>query len=191
MQEALKPDENGAVRRNDMIDYGMKNKVANIITGSRVIFSVALLFASLSSTLFCALYLICGFTDMIDGTVARKTNSASDFGARLDTVSDLVFFTIALIKFAPCLDLPVWLWIWIGVIAVIKLCNVAWGFVRTKKFIAPHTVLNKVTGFLLFLLPVTISFIEQTYTVPFVCALATVAAIHEVYDTYTEKKHDT
>ena len=51
--------------------------------------------------------------------------------------------------------------------------------------------LNKVTGLLLFLLPVTISFVDLTYTLPIVCAIATVAAMHEVYFTYSEKKHDT
>ena len=119
---------------------------------------------------------------MIDGTVARKTKCASGFGARLDTVSDFVFMTVALIKFVPHLHIPVWLWIWIGVIAMMKLGNVVRGFVRTKKLISPHTVLNKVTGLLLFLLPVTISFIELTYTLPLVCAIAIFAAIHEVYD---------
>ena len=128
---------------------------------------------------------------MIDGTVARKTNSASEFGARLDTLSDLVFMTVALIKFLPHLHIPVWLWIWIGIIAMIKLGNAALGFVRTKKLISPHTVLNKIAGLLLFLLPVTISFVDLTYTLPIVCTVATVAAIHEVYDTYSEKKHDT
>ena len=124
---------------------------------------------------------------MIDGTVARKTKCASEFGARLDTVSDFVFMVVALIRFVPHLNIPTWLWIWIGVIAVIKLGNVTWGFVRTKNLISPHTVLNKVTGLLLFLLPVTSSFVELTYTLPVVCAVATVAAIHEVYDTYLEK----
>ena len=124
---------------------------------------------------------------MIDGTVARRTNSASEFGARLDTVSDFVFMTVALIKFLPHLHIPVWLWIWIGIIAMMKLGNAVWGFVRTKKLISPHTVLNKVMGLLLFLLPMTVSFIELTYTLPFVCAVATTAAIHEVYVTYSEK----
>jgi len=44
---------------------------------------------------------------------------------------------------------------------------------------------------LLFLLPVTISFVDLIYTLPIVCTVATVAAIHEVYFTYSEKKHDT
>lgn len=74
--------------------------------------------------------------------------------------------TVALIKFVPHLHIPVWLWIWIGIIAMIKLGNVVWGFIRTKKLVSPHTVLNKVTGLLLFLLPATISFIDLTYTLP-------------------------
>ena len=160
----------------------MKKHIANIITGSRIVFSLPILFLPLSSACFYALYLLCGLSDMIDGTVARRTSSSSEFGARLDTVSDFVFMTVALIKFLPHLHIPVWLWIWIGIIAMMKLGNAVWGFVRTKKLISPHTVLNKVMGLLLFLLPMTVSFIELTYILPFVCAVATAAAIHEVYD---------
>ena len=169
----------------------MKKHIANIITGSRIVLSLPLLLIPLTSAWFYAFYLPCGFSDMIDGTVARKTNSASEFGAKLDTVSDFVFMTVALIKFVPHFHIPVWLWIWIGIIAMIKLGNAALGFVRTKKLISPHTLLNKITGLFLFLLPATISFIDLTYTLPIVCTVATVAAIHEVYYTYSEKKHDT
>ena len=165
----------------------MKKHIANIITGSRIIFSLSLLFIPLSSAWFYELYLLCGLSDMIDGTVARRMGSASEFGARLDTVSDFVFMTVALIKFVPHLHIPVWLWIWIGVIAMMKLGNAALGFVRTKKLVSPHTVLNKVTGLLLFLLPMTIIFVDITYTLPIVCIVATIAAIHEVYYTYLEK----
>ena len=167
----------------------MKKHIANIITDSRMILSLPLLFVLLTAGWFYVLYLRCGLSDMIDGTVARRTNSASEFGAKLDTVSDFVFMTVALIKFLPHLHIPIWLWIWIGIIAMIKFGNVAWGFVRTKKLIFPHTVLNKITGLLLFLLPVTISFVDLTYTLPSVCTVATVAAMHERY--YMEKKHDT
>ena len=165
----------------------MKKHIANIITGLRIVFSLSLLFIPLSSAWFYALYLICGLSDMTDGTVARRTSSASEFGARLDTVSDFVFMSVALIKFVPHLHIPVWLWIWIGVIAMTKLGNAAWGFVRTKKLISPHTVLNKITGLLLFLLPVTISFVDLTYTLPIVCTIATIAVTHEVYYTCSEK----
>ena len=167
----------------------MKKNIANIVTGSRIVLSLPLLFIPLTSEWFYVLYLLCGLSDMIDGIVARRTSSASEFGARLDTVSDFVFMSVALIKFLPHFHIPAWLWIWIGIIAMIKLGNAALGFVRTKKLISPHTVLNKITGLLLFLLPVTISFVDLTYTLPIVCTVATVAAIHEGY--YMEKKHDT
>ena len=169
----------------------MKKHIANIITGSRMVLSLPLLFIPLTSAWFCVIYLLCGLSDMIDGTVARRTNSASEFGARLDTVSDFVFMTVALIKFVPHLPIPAWLWIWIGVIAMIKLGNAAWEFVRTKELISPHTLLNKITGLLLFFLPMTLGFVDLTYTLPIVCTVATVAAMHEVYFTYSEKKHDT
>ena len=167
----------------------MKKHIANIITGSRMVLSLPLLLIPLTSAWFYALYLFCGLSDMMDGTVARRTNSASEFGAKLDTVSDFVFMTVASIKFVPHFHIPVWLWIWIGVIAMMKLGNAAWGFVRKKKLVFPHTVLNKIAGLFLFLLPVTISFVDLTYTLPIVCTVATVAAIHEWY--YMEKKHDT
>ena len=167
----------------------MKKHIANIITGLRIVLSLPLLFIPLTSAWFYVLYLLCGLSDMVDGTVARKTNSASAFGARLDTVSDFVFMSVALIKFVPHLHIPVWLWIWIGIIAMIKLGNAVLGFIRTKKLVSPHTVLNKIAGLLLFLLPVTISFVDLTYTLPVVCTVATVAAMHEWY--YMEKKHDT
>ena len=63
----------------------MKKYIANIITGSRVAFSLPLLLIPLSSAWFYLLYLFCGITDMIDGTIARKTGTVSQFGARLDT----------------------------------------------------------------------------------------------------------
>ena len=113
--------------------------------------------------------------------------SASDFGARLDTVSDFVFMTVALIRFAPYLHIPVWLWIWIDMIATVKLVGAVWRFVRTGELTFPHTVLNKITGLGLFLLPMTLCFIEAIYSLPIVCAVATVAAIQEVYYTYSEK----
>ena len=61
----------------------MKKHIANIITGSRVVLSMPLLLIPLTSAWFYALYLLCGLSDMVDGTVSRRTNSASEFGARI------------------------------------------------------------------------------------------------------------
>ena len=116
---------------------------------------------------------------MIDGTVARKTNTVSAFGTMFDTIADIVFVAVCLIKLLPILDIPVWLWIWIAAIALIKVINMISGYVTQKKWIAPHTIMNKVTGALCFLLPLTLSFIDLKYSAIFVCAVATFAAIQE------------
>ena len=58
--------------------------LANIITGFRVLCSVLLMFVPTFSVRFYIAYFLCGISDMIDGTVARKTNSDSEFGAKFD-----------------------------------------------------------------------------------------------------------
>ncbi len=159
----------------------MKQYAANIITGSRVIFSMCMLMFPTFSFWFYALYLTSGITDMIDGAVARKTNSAGKLGSCLDTAADIVFLSSALIKILPATDVPKWSLTWISVIAVIKIANIILGFICNKSFIAVHTVMNKITGFLLFLLPFTFGAITVRYSVITVCSVATVAAIQEGY----------
>ena len=116
---------------------------------------------------------------MADGTVARKTGTVSDFGAKLDTAADFIMAVVCLIKLIPVLDIPIWLIIWIAVIALIKVINIISGYVKRKEFIAAHTVINKVTGIILFLLPFTLTFIDIKYSGIFICILATFAAIQE------------
>ena len=118
---------------------------------------------------------------MVDGAVARMTKSVSEFGARLDTVSDFVFMVVCAIKMLPILHMPVWLWVWIALIALAKILNIALVFIAEKKLISVHSVLNKITGFALFLLPLTLTFVPTTYSVLAICVLATVAVMQEVY----------
>jgi len=153
--------------------------IANIITGFRIVFSIALLFFPPLSSAFYVLYAAAGLTDMIDGTVARKTNSVSDFGAKLDAIADYIFAAVCLIKLMPVLDIPAWLWIWIAIIALIKIINILFGIVTRKKLTSVHSVMNKITGALCFLFPFTLSFVELKYGAIFVCAVATFAAIQE------------
>lgn len=157
----------------------MIKHAANILTGFRILGSLLLLFFPAFSELFYLLYFLCGFTDMIDGTVARMTGSASEFGSKLDTAADLVFVTASLIKVLPAIHIPGWLWIWGGAIAMIKISNIVLGYISKKQFISLHTAMNKITGMLLFLLPLTLSFAELKYSAVAVCSMATFAAIQE------------
>ena len=166
----------------------MTKHIANILTSCRILGSILLLFLPTFSVGFYILYLLCGFSDMIDGTVARKTNSTSKFGSQLDTIADFVFVVASMIRLLPAIHLPGWLWIWGGCIAIIKVTNIVWGVVYRKKLVDVHTVLNKTTGLLLFLLPLTVQFVEPAYSLVIVCLIATIAAIQEGY--YTMKVND-
>ena len=153
--------------------------MANLITGIRILASAALLLCQPLSPAFYILYLIAGISDMIDGPVARRTHTAGDFGAKLDTIGDFIFVAACLIKLLPVLDVPTWLYGWIGVIALVKAVNVASGYVMQKRFVALHTPMNKAAGALLFLLPLTLSCIELKYTAVPACTVATFAAVQE------------
>ena len=146
-----------------------------------------LLFPAFSVQVY-ILYLICGFSDMIDGAIARRTNSINEFGKRFDTVADIIFIAVSLIKFLPSLYIPSWLWIWIVIIAIIKIGNILLGFIRKKKLISLHTIMNKATGLLLFLFPLTLHFIELKYIATAVCFIATLSAIQEGYYIVTGRK---
>ncbi|MBQ3291501.1 MAG: CDP-alcohol phosphatidyltransferase family protein [Mogibacterium sp.] len=161
--------------------------MANIITVIRIICSIVLLFCQFPSTAFYILYVIAGITDMIDGAVARKTNTVSEFGAKLDTAADFVFVVVCLIKLIPILDIPKWLFVWIAVIALVKVINIVSGYVMRKEFVAAHTIMNKVTGILLFILPLTLQALELKYTGAAVCTVATFAAVQEGYYIRTRK----
>ena len=159
----------------------MKKYIANIITGSRVAFSLPLLFIPLSSAWFYIFYLLCGLTDMIDGAIARKMGAVSKFGAKLDTVADFVFMFVCWVKILPLIHIPVWLWVWIIVVALIKIFNIALVFIHKKKLISIHSVLNKITGFALFFFSLSLTLVEPIYSVATICLLATIAAMQEVY----------
>ena len=157
----------------------MTKNVANIVTGCRILGSVLLLFFPTFSVEFYVIYILCGFSDMIDGAIARNTNSVSETGAKIDTAADMVFVMLSLIKILPTIHIPRWLWIWGSIIAIIKLGNIIWCYVLKKQLISLHTVMNRVTGLLLFLLPLTLSFVELKYSSSVVCLIATFAAIQE------------
>ena len=156
-----------------------KAGIANLITGLRFLCSIALLPCPTFSPPFYALYLVAGSTDMIDGTIARRTNTVSAFGARLDTAADFVLVAVRLIKLVPMLDIPAYLSVWTVLIAFIKIINIVSDYVVQKRFVTLHTVANKITGALLFVLPLTLRVIEIRWSGTVACMAATFAAVQE------------
>lgn len=123
---------------------------------------------------FWAVYLLCGLSDMLDGALARRLKAESELGSKLDSLSDLALVIVCAVRLLPGLELAVWAWVWIGVIAAVKLLCYA----AAKEI--PHTKLNKLTGACLFaLLPVVLLW-ERNFTVIFLCALASLSAAQEL-----------
>ena len=109
----------------------------------------------------------------------------------MDTLADFIFIMIVFIKIILSIVLPKWLWVWIAIIALIKLTNFFSGYVIYRKFITEHTMLNKITGCLLFILPISIGYFQRgivTVEVISICIIATFAAIQEGHYIRTGKE---
>ena len=167
----------------------MKKHIANIVTSIRILGSVCMLCSSVFSPLFYSTYLLCGFTDMIDGTVARKTNSVTSFGSRLDSIADLIFLAAASIKILPTIHIPSWLWLSVLIVFIVKMAAVIWRYILEQQFMLQHTLMNKLTGFLLFMLPLSLPVIEIECSAGIVCAVAFLSAIQELKIVALNGKH--
>ena len=137
------------------------------------------------------LYLIGGISDVLDGIVARKFGKETEFGSKFDTVSDILFTAVVLIKVIQTVYIPPWLIIWIICIAVIKCINIISGFIICKRFVSEHTLMNKVSGILLFAVPLCIGRLPQqpvTVLIILTCAMAAAAAVQEGHYIRTGKE---
>lgn len=155
--------------------------IANIITVSRILFSLLMFAFSPFSYSFTALYVLCGITDVLDGLVARKLHTESEKGAMLDSIADLFFAFAYAVRILPILSVPLWIWIWVAVIGVVKIIDIIISSRKEHKLYIEHSFGNKFTGILLFLLPLSVCVIDVKYTAILCCAVATVTVIKMIY----------
>lgn len=156
--------------------------MANFITSVRIVCALALLFCPTFSGWFYALYILGGISDVLDGFAARHFGEESKLGAQLDTVADIVFTAVVLIKVLRTVHIPGWLIVWTVCIAFIKCVNIISGFVLYKRFVSEHTLMNKVCGVLLFAVPLCIGVFPWQFAAGLIiltCAAATFAAVQE------------
>lgn len=153
---------------------------ANIITVSRILFSVLLLAFPPFSCRFAVCYLLCGITDVLDGFAARKLHTESEQGARLDSIADLIFAVIYAVRILPLLSIPLWLWIWTAIIAAVKIAGIVISSKKAHSLQIEHSFGNRLTGILLFLLPLSVCVADVKYGAAVVCITATVTAITEI-----------
>ena len=152
-------------------------QLPNTITLLRIAGSLGLLLCDVTGVVFWIIYGLCGISDIADGWLARKMMCVTKTGALLDSVADICFVACWAWKLLPRRDLPQWLWLWAGVIVVIKVVNQISALGMYGRCCFPHTLANKATGFLLFIaIPMTFWTIVPIAIVAFI---ATFAAIQE------------
>ena len=164
--------------------------LANMITITRFICAVILLFSAPFSLPFWILYLYCGASDIADGQVARAMKQQSDLGAKLDSIADTVFFIAIVIEVALAVVIPSWVWICAVVIALIRVAAYLVGYKKFHTFSALHTYANKVTGGFLFCAPVLYTILGITVAGIILCLLAALSACEELLITMLSKDLD-
>ncbi|MBR0534275.1 MAG: CDP-alcohol phosphatidyltransferase family protein [Bacteroidales bacterium] len=151
--------------------------IPNIITAFRFLGATSLLFCNPAGVAFWVIYGLCGISDMLDGYLARKLHAESRTGAVLDSLADICFVACCALRLISVVQIPLWLWIWAGVIVAIKIVNQVSALIVLRRFCFPHTKANKLTGLLLFLSVPTVfwSFVP----VAIVASVASFAAVQE------------
>lgn len=165
--------------------------IPNTLTMARIVGAgILLLFSPLSAGFF-VVYSICGVTDVLDGYIARLTGQAGEIGAKLDSVADLLFYSMTLIKIFPRLFwmLPQWLWGATGGVVLIRVVSYLAVAVKYHRFASMHTCLNKLSSFMLFWTPYLMMTHYIIHYCVISCAVAAAAAVQELYLHVREKSY--
>lgn len=156
--------------------------MANIITILRILGTLLLSVTIPLSGEFFVLYTLTGITDVLDGYIARKTNTCSELGSKLDSAADLMFYGIIIYRLLPVLSeiLPAGIWYAVLVILVLRVFTYIFTAIKYKVFMSNHTYLNKMTGFCVFLVPYLVKIPDVL--VAFCSVTCVVCAAASVYD---------
>jgi CDP-diacylglycerol--glycerol-3-phosphate 3-phosphatidyltransferase len=154
--------------------------VPNILTASRIIFTILMMLFYKSGWVLAGLYIAAVMSDLLDGFIARRTNSQSRFGARLDSFADVLMYLALVLLFiyweggllAPFIP-------WIAFIALIRIGNFLIAFLKYHAFAGLHTLANKLTGALLVLTPIVYFTFKNSGIFWIVCMIALCSAIEE------------
>ena len=158
-----------------------KKNIANYITFSRIISTLVMAFSKVTGNIFKVAYIYAGLSDVLDGFAARKLHIESEFGKKLDSISDLFFYTTMMIKIWPYLTkyLPWQIWGMIWTTFGFRVALYFYVSLAHNRFLSNHTYLNKATGFLLFFVPFMI---ETTFFVNYSTLVVSVALIAVIYE---------
>ena len=160
--------------------YSLMRIIPNILSASRGIAVLAMLFFPVFSPWFWALYCWGGISDMIDGPIARRLKAESRLGSKIDSAADFVFVICSAIMILPAFRLPVWIWLWTAAIGTVKLACIVIGSCRQRELAIPHSLSNKLTGVFLFCMPFAFNTAGVLIPAVIVCSAATLSLSEDI-----------
>lgn len=168
------------MKKNLITNHEMNT--ADVITMFRIAGTILLAFLRPLSAGFFSVYTLTGLTDVLDGWIARRTKTASNFGAKLDSIADLLFYAVMLIRLFPFLLKMLSIQIWYVVVGILLLRLSAYcvAAIKYRRFASLHTWLNKLTGGAVFLLPYMLVVSSGTAYSWVICVLACAASFEEL-----------
>ena len=155
--------------------------IPNVITISRIIGTACMFFMKPLTIPFYVLYTLCGVTDVLHGCVARATNTVSEFGSKLDSIADLLFYAVMLFRIFPVMwrVLPKTIWLGVAAIVVLRIVSYLVAAYKYGKFASLHTYMNKMTGFFVFGVPYFLTWAGGVIYCKWVCLVAAVSTLEE------------
>lgn len=159
----------------------MKN-LPNLITLSRIMLALALLPIYAFSQMFFVVYTYCGISDILDGALARTLHCNNESGARLDSIADIIFYSVTAFKIFPVLysKLTPSIWSVIAVAALLRIISYSVAAIKYRRLASLHTYMNKLTGFLIFTVPYIIFLPIANAVCMIISIVAVIAAAEEV-----------
>lgn len=160
----------------------IKKNIANIITITRIIGTFVMIYFDVLTPEWLVAYVYSGLSDIVDGYIARKLKIQSTLGSKLDSVSDLFFYTTMMIKLWPYLVeyLPTFVWVIIWTTVAIRLAVYLYVNLKMHTILSSHNILNKLTGCFMFLIPFIIK--TKYFVLYAICvsSFALIAALNEI-----------
>jgi len=170
----------------------MIKQIPNMLSLFRLIASVILIFIEPLTQPFFVLYTLAGISDALDGTIARVFKLTSELGAKLDSIADLTFYAVMLIKVFPILFeiLPKWIWIVVAAVVLIRIASYAVAAFRYRKFASLHTYFNKLCSVAMFFVPYFIKLSFGNIYCMIVCGIAAIGSTEELFVHIFSKDYD-
>ena len=164
-------------------------RLPNILSLSRIGFSISLLAFANNTALFMVIYAICAATDIVDGYIARKYKCETALGARLDSLGDFVFFMVILAYFAINRYMIIErFFVPIAAIAIMRFSSLAICRIRNAKAYSLHTVANKTTGIAIVAgIPIFVV-TNESFVIAVLLIMAMLSALEELLIMITRRK---